>query len=91
MDAASLFMLGTEFFPAQASGTAQLEVRRLFKSSFSHKKQLPVTLFLPAGPLQAILAPEAERQGISVVPVPESQLHVFVGEAKQGFREHLSR
>jgi hypothetical protein len=37
------------------------------------------------------MAAEATRRGIAVVPVQESQLLVFIGEARQGYREHMQR
>ncbi len=33
---------------------------------------------------------EAERNKIIVVRVPEEQLLIFIGEAREGFRQHVS-
>ena len=89
MDAASCFILGTVFVPADASEPSKLEVRRLLKSGWGHKKQFPTTLFVPSGQFVTILPGEAKRSGISVVPVQESQLQIFIGEARQSFKEHF--
>lgn len=89
MDAASCFILGMLMVPAGKSEPSKVEARRLFKKGWAEKRQYPNTLFVPVGRFQSVLPAEAERQGISVVPVHESQLLVFIGEAQQGFKEHL--
>jgi len=88
MDAASCFILGTVLVPVDEPEPSTFEVRRLLKTGWQHKKELPITLFVPTGRFQTILPAEAKRRGISVVPVQESQLQVFIGDARQGFREH---
>jgi hypothetical protein len=50
---------------------------------------LPKTLFIPTVQSAEILALEAERQGITVIRVPEDQLLVFIGEARVGFSERF--
>ena len=89
MDAASCFIFDVVMVATGKPEPSKLEVRRLFKKGWGAKRQYPTTLFVPAGRFQSALPAEAERQGISVVPVHESQLLVFVGEAQQGFKEHL--
>lgn len=89
MDAASCFILGTEFIPAGSPELSQMDAKRLLKSGQSHKQQLPKTLFIPTEQLANLLSTEAERQGITVVRVSEVELLVFVGEAREGFRERL--
>ena len=91
MDAASCFILGNAFVPTGESEPSEFDARRFLKAGWAHKKQFPTTLFLPRGQFQSTLPAEAKRQNISVVSVPESQLMVFIGEARQGFREHLQR
>lgn len=91
MDAASCFILGTEMIPSSEAEPSQLEARRLLKAGKKHKMKLPSKLFLPVGYFQTFLSAEATRQGISVVSVPENQLLVFIGEARQGFREHVQK
>ena len=89
MDAASCFILASEFIPANASEPSQIEVRRMLKKAQSHKQQLPQTLFVAHGQPSDSIAREAKRQGISVVQVPESELLIFIGEARDGFRERF--
>ena len=89
MDAASCFILGAEMVPVHEPEPTQLQAKRMFKAGWAHHKQLPVTLFVPKGQFKKILPAEAKRHGISVVPVPESQLLVFIGEARRGYTEHI--
>lgn len=89
MDAASCFILGNAMVPANQAEPSQLEARRLLKTGWEHKKRMPKTLLVPNGQFQTELSAEAKRKGIDVVSVPEDQLIVFIGEARQGFREHV--
>ena len=89
MDAASCFIFDMVMVPVGKPEPSQLEVRRLLKKGWADKRQYPKTLFVPAGRFQSVLPAEAERQGIAVVPVRESQLLVFISEAQQGFKEHF--
>lgn len=90
MDAASCFILATAFVPIEKSEPSKLQTRRLFKTAREHKRAPPTTLFVPAGEFQGFVALKAERQGVSVVPVHESQLLTFIGEARESFREHFA-
>ena len=89
MDAASCYILGTEFIRADSSEPSQLESVRLLKGGQSHKQQYPKSLFIPTNQAAGILSTEAERHGIKVVRIPGEQLLVFIGEARQGFQEHV--
>lgn len=89
MDAASCFILGTEFVPAAARELSQEDARRLLNSGQSHKQQLPETLFIPIGHPAESLTLEAENQGITVTRVPDADLSVFIGEARKEFRERF--
>lgn len=90
MDAASCFILSSRTVPASDDGPGKLESRRLFKQAKAHKKRWPRTLFVPQEQPAAFIVAEAKREGIAVVRVPEEQLLPFIGEARQGFREHFS-
>ena len=90
MDAASCFILTTQLVPLNAAGVSALEAKRLLKDAAAHKKQLPKTLFVGQQQPAENLIVEAERQKIAVVRVSEDQLLVFVGEAIEGFTEHVS-
>jgi hypothetical protein len=89
MDAASCFMLGVEFVPATSIEPSELESKRLIKRGQSHNQQLPKTLYIPDNQVADILSVEAKRNGIAVVRVPEDQLLVFIGEAREGFKQRV--
>ena len=91
MDAASGYMLGTEFVPVESEEPSQLDSNRLLKNGKSQSKQFPNTLYIPENQVADILSLEAERRGIAVLRVPEEQLLVFISEAREGFKEHVSR
>ena len=89
MDAASCFLLGSELIPVTATEPTRAEFRRLLKNAQRHKQQLPTTLFVPRGDAADLLTREATQQNIDVVRVPESELLIFTGEARQAFAERL--
>jgi hypothetical protein len=90
MDAASCFILSSALVPASAAEPSKLDARRLLKEGRAHNQQLPKTLFIPRHQPASLLTVEAERRGISVVRVEDDQLLMFIGEARQGFRERFS-
>ncbi len=85
MDAASCFILSSGLVPA---GQA-MEVKRLLKQASAHKKKLPKMLYVPTELTAPNLKVEAERQKLTVVGIPEVQLLVFIGEAREGFKERV--
>ncbi len=89
MDAASCFILGSEFIPATAAEPTRAQFRRLLKKGQRQKEQLPKTLFIAREDVADLIAREATHQSIDVVRVAESQLLVFIGEARQGFAERF--
>lgn len=89
MDAASCFILGSEFIPVASPELSQMDARRLLEAGKSHKQQLPKTLYIPTDQPADLLSVEAERQGITVTRVSDAELMVFIGEAREGFREHF--
>jgi hypothetical protein len=89
MDAASCFILCTTLVPASSAELEKTEAKRLLKEAQAHKQQLPEKLFIPRDLPANNFAAEAERQGIGVARVPESELLLFVGEAKDGFRKRF--
>ncbi len=89
MDAASCFILGTEFVPATSSEPSEMESKRLIRGGQFHNQQLPKTLYIPENQTADILCAEAEKNGIAVRRVPQEQLLVFIGEAREGFKEHV--
>lgn len=89
MDAASCYIFGMVMVPVDESEPSSSAVRRLLKMGWAHKRRYPATLFLPTGRFQTALPAEAKHLGISVVPVHESELLVFIGDAQEGFRERF--
>ena len=89
MDAASGYILGAEMVPTVQVEPSKLQVRRLLRAAWAEKEQYPATLFLPTGQFQKAMTKEAASLGIVVVPVQEDQLLVFIGEAREGYREHI--
>jgi hypothetical protein len=90
MDAASCFILGNTFAPAgDAEPSTMAVVQSMLEEARAHEQALPTTLIIPSGQFDRILAVEAQRQGISVVRVPEDQLLVFIGPARELFKEHF--
>jgi hypothetical protein len=89
MDAASCFILGTEFVSVASAEPSEMEAKRLIKCGKSHKKQLPKTLYIPESQAADMLCIEAERNGITVIRVPDDQLLVFIDEAREGLKEHI--
>jgi hypothetical protein len=89
MDAASCFLLASDLFPLRIPDADQLPIRRLLTQAKRHKQQLPKTLFVPKGDAAEVLVDEALRQKIHLVGVPESELLVFLDEARQRFAERF--
>ena len=89
MDAASSFILSSAPVPISQVEPTEMEAKRLLKQGEAQKRQLPKTLFIPAVLPAEVLALEAERQGITVIRVPEDQLLIFIGEARVGFSERF--
>ena len=89
MDAASCFILSSAPVVAKVAEPTQMESMRLLKEGKAHKMQLPKTLFIPNEQPAQFLVAEAERVGIEVVRVEEYQLLIFIGEAREAFRERF--
>lgn len=89
MDAASCFILSTMPVPAISAEPSQLDARRFLEKGQSQSKQWPERLLLPSAMLASHLSDEAELQGISVERVAESDLEVFIGEARESFKENF--
>ena len=89
MDAASCFILSSKFIPATAAEPTRAQFRRLLKDAKRHKQQLPRTLFVPREDVADRMTLEATQQSIEVVRVPESELLIFIGEAREAFAERF--
>ena len=91
MDAASCFILGIGYVPTDSTEISQMGAERLLENGYGHKKQYPKKLVIPVNRVANVLTQEAEQRGIKVVRVPEEELQVFMGEAREGFQEHISK
>jgi hypothetical protein len=91
MDAASCFILDTGSIPVESNEISEIAARQILKNGYSHKNQFSKELIIPKSYVANNLAAEAERCGISVKYIPENQLQLIIGEAREGFQEHISK
>jgi hypothetical protein len=89
MDAASCFLLGSQFIPVTAAESTRAQFRHLLQDAARHKQQLPTTLFIAREDIAELMTREATHQNIDVVRVPESELLAFIAEARQSFAERF--
>lgn len=89
MDAASCYILGSELVAVDKVEPNLRESRRLLDLGRKHKQQLPKTLFIAREQAADVLEREAGRQKIEVVRVPESELTLLIGEARDLFHERF--
>jgi hypothetical protein len=89
MDAASCYLLGTQLISTSQAEPSQTQARDMLTAAWAKKGEFPQTLLVPTGRFQGTLKVEAERLGMAVVFAPENQLLVFIGEARDGYREHM--
>lgn len=89
MDAASCFIVASTLVPTGAAGLPEVDAKRLLEEARSHNQRRPGTLFVSGELAVERLAVEAERDGLVVVGTPADQLMVFIGEARDGFRERF--
>jgi hypothetical protein len=88
MDAASCFILTSELVSANTE-PSKADAKRMLRKAHSHKQQMPKTLFIPNDFPANNLALEAENQNVTVVRIPEHQLRLMIGEAREAFKEHF--
>jgi hypothetical protein len=89
MDAASCFIVCSVPVPVKVGEPTKMEAKRLLRDGKSRQNNWPKTLFIPTDQPAEFLAIEGERHGITVIRVPEDQLMLFIGEAREGFREQF--
>jgi hypothetical protein len=89
MDAASCFILGMELVPIDGPEASTFLFRRLLKSGEKHKAPLPKTLYISQDDAIEGLDQVAMLQRIEVKTLPDNELLIFTGEARQGFSQHL--
>ena len=89
MDAASCYILGTELISTSEAEPSQKQARHMLTAAWAKKGEFPQTLFIPTGRFEGTMKAEAERLGMAVITASENQLLVFIGEARDGYREHM--
>lgn len=89
MDAASCFILGSAFISVTLAEPTRAQFRHMLEDAKRHKQQLPKTLFVSRDDVADQVTLEATQHGIDIVRVPESELLIFIGEARDGFAEHF--
>ena len=91
MDAASCYILGMEMYSARAKGPSAQESRRLLQKGHGREGKLPQKLLVAEGQVADALRQEAACLKIEVFTVPDEELLVFIGEARDGFKERFGR
>ena len=89
MDAASCFLLSSELIPSTDVEPSKRQARQLLTAGWANKGEFPQQLFVPTGRYPRIMAAEAALLGMAVISVPEDDLLVFIGDAREGYREHM--
>jgi len=89
MDAASLYILGTEFVSVGSLDDAASKVRSLLEAAHSQASAWPETLLVSEASPVANLLSEAESSGISIDVLSDGELAKFTREARQGFKAHF--
>lgn len=89
MDAASCYILNAELIPALEGEPSPKQAQNILSTAWAKKEQYPKTLFIPTGAFPNAMKTESERLGITVITVPEDQLLLFIGEAREGYRENM--
>jgi hypothetical protein len=89
MDAASLYILGTEFVPAGSLADANAQIRSLLNTAHSQASAWPEKLLVSEATSGENLVSEAGASGVSVETVSQAELSKFTNEARQGFKAHF--
>ncbi|WP_157622844.1 hypothetical protein [Solimonas soli] len=89
MDAASCYILGSEFVPVRSKELSKTSARRLLQAGLSQAPNPPKKLLIPIKQPAGLLSEEAARLGLGVQRVEEDHLSVFTGEARAGFKERF--
>ena len=91
-DAASMFLFGNAFAPAGAACPEVSEAERLLESAHTKRHEWPAELFLPGNPgLDNSFSIIANKHGVSIRNVPESQLSFYIKDTQEGYEEFLGR
>jgi hypothetical protein len=91
MDAASCYILGTALITSAAVEPAPQQAHQLLTAAWAKKREFPQTLITPTGKFQTTMKAEAGRLGMAVTTAPEDQLLVFIGDAREVYRENMQQ
>jgi hypothetical protein len=89
MDAATRFILDTEFVSATDPTPGDEESQRLLAAGQERAGKLPLTLLVSREHLPKALERAAEALRVEVVSVPEAQLELFTRDARTGFAKRF--
>jgi hypothetical protein len=91
MDAASCYIVSSAMISAEEAEPSLMESKRMLKQGKEQNGAFPLELLIPEELCARVLAAEAERQGIGVVRLPESELRVYTEETRKVFRKKFGR
>lgn len=91
MDAASCFILGMGYIKTNSLELSRQEAKQLLKTGYDHEKQYPKEIIIPNHMVADALDLELRAIGVNVRNEEEEMLEVFLGEARESFREHLGQ
>ena len=92
MDAASAYVLGHVLSRVIDEAPYEKDVEALFKKAWEAKNQWPETLILTENSIaEDVFRMHAEKNGLSVKPVPLSDLEPIVGPLKESFASDFLR
>jgi hypothetical protein len=89
MDAASGYMLGTEFVPSTTSELSQFQAKHILKNGYTQSSKYPALLIIHRELGAKHLEQEAKSHGIEPSHASMLQLWPIIGEAVEGFRQHI--
>ncbi len=89
MDSASGQILSSAAVSIRTGQSPDQAAKRLLNEAGAIAKTLPSTLFMQSDLAVPWLTLDAQTQGITVVPITIDQLLLFIGDARQGFRERF--
>lgn len=91
MDAASCYMMGSEFIPSGVVELPETVVEKLVEAGRAQANKLPREFIVSSEIGSAQIERFAEQSGTPVERVPDEELAAFLSEARESFREFMGR
>lgn len=92
LDAASTYVLGHVLSRAVDEAPEQKDVQDLFRKAWEAKGQWAKQLILPEeSGVEDVFRQQAEKNGLSIKTVPESELEPIIGPLKESFASDFMR